>query len=84
MTTITFNTGRKYTAEGQIIKATLHDDGVITFMDHSRHIDGQFGPITPPQPLTKELVMAAYDAGRATGTLRSSRDGMIPGGCNTL
>lgn len=32
--TIEFNTGRKYTAEGQIIRATLHPDRVVTFFDH--------------------------------------------------
>jgi hypothetical protein len=30
MKTIEFNTGRRYSAEGQFIKATLHDDGVVT------------------------------------------------------
>lgn len=84
MNSIEFNTGRRYTANGQLIRATLHDDGVITFMDHGRHIDGQFGPITPPQPLTQNLVMAAYDNGHYGSTKRSSDDGMRTGGCNTI
>lgn len=83
MKTIEFNTGRKYTAEGQVVRATLHDDGVITFMDHSRMIDGEFGPITPAQELTDRLVMAMYDNGTYRATARSSADGMRKGGCNT-
>lgn len=83
MKTITFNTGRKYTNEGQVITATLHGDGVVTFMDHSRMIDGEFGPITPAQELTENLVMAMYDNGTYCPTARSSRDGMCAGGCNT-
>jgi hypothetical protein len=38
METISFNTGRRYTAEGQFIVATLHDDKVVTFFDHSRGV----------------------------------------------
>lgn len=83
MKTIEFNTGRKYTAEGQVIKATMHDDGVVTFMDHGRYIDGEFGLITPAQELTQGLVMSMYDNGTYKGTSRSSRDGMFKGGCNT-
>ena len=83
MKTIEFNTGRKYTAEGQVIRATLHDDGVITFFDHGRKIDGEFGPITPAQDLTDRLVMAMYDNGTYRGSKRSLSDGMMRGGCNT-
>jgi len=83
MKTIEFNTGRKYTREGQVVRATLHDDGVITFMDHSRMIDGEFGPITPAQELTQALVMAMYDNGTYKATKRSRDDGMYKGGCNT-
>lgn len=52
-------------------------------MDHGRHIDGEFGPITPAQELTQGLVMSMYDNGTYKGTSRSSRDGMFKGGCNT-
>jgi len=83
MKTIEFNTGRKYTREGQVVRATLHEDGVITFMDHSRLIDGEFGPITPAQELTQNLVMAMYDNGTYRATKRSRDDGMLKGGCNT-
>lgn len=80
--TIEFNTHRKYTAAGQIIRATLHDDGIVTFFDHSRHIDGEFemGQISK---FGEALVMRHYDNGAYTSTLRSSRDGMMSGGCNT-
>jgi hypothetical protein len=83
MKTIEFNTGRKYTAEGQVVRATLHADGVITFMDHSRMIDGEFGPIRPAQELTQALVMAVYDNSTYRSTARSSADGMCARGCNT-
>jgi hypothetical protein len=82
MNSIEFNTGRKYTAEGQVIKATLHKDGVVTFFDHARKIDGEFGPITPAQELTRNLVMAMYDNGTYKGSKRSWEDGMMRGACN--
>jgi hypothetical protein len=83
MTTITFNTGRKYTVHGQRITATLHDDGVVTFWDHDRHIDGEFELGDGKYyRFTQQTVLAAYDAGDYTGTTRSSRDGMGIGGCN--
>lgn len=81
--TISFNTGRKYSASGQQITATLHDDGVVTFMDHTRHIDGEF---TVPQgicALIRNVVMDHYDTGRYSSTKRSRDDGMMSGGCNT-
>lgn len=80
--TIQFNTGRKYTAEGQVIVATLHTDGVVTFMDHSRGIDGQF--IMPLHcTLNQAEVMHHYDNMLATRSERSWRDGMMKEGCNT-
>lgn len=79
--TIRFNTGRKYTAEGQYIVATLHDDGIVTFMDHSRSVDGEF-PLPPGMDFNQAVVMVAYDSYRAPGTQRSFRDGMYKGGCN--
>ena len=43
---ITFNTGRKYTAEGQVITAEYDPkENVIHFMDHSRLINGTVDPI---------------------------------------
>lgn len=82
MKTITFNTGRKYTAEGQVIKATLHEDGIVTFFDHSRSIDGQFA-ILDDVFFNKETIMSEYDAGRYKSTQQSRQDGMYRGGCNT-
>ena len=81
MKTIEFNTGRKYTAEGQVIKATLHDDRVVTFFDHSRLIDGEFKLCG--DRFDQQVVMDAYDNGIALGTQRSWLDGMQRGGCNT-
>ncbi len=80
--TITFNTGRKYTAQGQQITATLHDDGVVTFWDHSRMVDGQF-TLGPHCQFNQAEVMHWYDAGKAPGTVRSHADGMRRGGCNS-
>jgi hypothetical protein len=79
--TIEFNTGRKYTAEGQFIKATLHDDGVVTFMDHSRSVDGQF-KLGLHCSFNQTEVMHWYDSGTAHGTQRSRADGLYRGGCN--
>lgn len=79
--TIEFNTGRKYTAEGQFIKATLHDDGVVTFMDHSRSVDGEFKLCG--SRFDRQVVMDAYDNSIAKGTARSRADGLYRGGCNT-
>jgi hypothetical protein len=78
---IHFNTGRRYTANGQRITATLHDDGVVTFFDHDRMVDGQF---TLPQHcrLNETEVMHWYDSYQASGTSRSWRDGLLRDGCN--
>jgi hypothetical protein len=80
MQTITFNTGRKYTAEGQVITATLHDDGVVTFFDHSRMIDGEFKLCG--SRFDQSVVMRAYDNNIAKNTMRSWQDGMLRDGCN--
>lgn len=80
--TIAFNTGRKYTASGQPIVATLHDDGVVTFMDHARCIDGEF-PMPEFSTFGDRLVMQMYDNGRYVPSKRSRDDGMMRGGCNT-
>lgn len=80
--TIAFNTGRKYTASGQPIVATLHDDGVVTFMDHARHIDGEYDSHFP-ELFDARGVLAMYDSGAYRSTKRSRDDGMMRGGCNT-
>jgi hypothetical protein len=81
-TTIEFNTGRKYSAQGQIIKATLHDDGVVTFFDHSRGVDGEF-KLGKHCSFNQAEVMQWYDSGTAGSSSRSWADGMQRGGCNT-
>jgi hypothetical protein len=82
METISFNTGRRYTAEGQFIVATLHDDKVVTFFDHSRGVDGEFKLGLHCQ-FNETEVMHWYDSGTARATRRSWSDGMLKGGCNT-
>lgn len=86
--TIAFNTGRKYTAEGQYIVATLHTDGNVTFMDHSRSIDGAFfwGSAYLSAFDARELqaeVLHRYDHNEYASTTQSRADGMYKGGCNT-
>jgi hypothetical protein len=81
MKTISFNTGRKYTAQGQRITATLHDDQTVTFWDHDRHIDGQF-QLEPGQAFNARLVLACYDQYKYTSNGRSLKDGMMRDGCN--
>ena len=40
MNKITFNTGREYATEGQIIHATKLDDERVHFVDVTRYLDG--------------------------------------------
>lgn len=43
MRTITFNTGRLYTAEGQVITVSFDEKtGQVYFADHSRMVYGEF------------------------------------------
>jgi hypothetical protein len=45
---VTFNTGRKYSAEGQIISATRIVNGgvgIVYFMDKTRRISGKFASL---------------------------------------
>lgn len=79
--TIHFNTGRKYTAQGQRITATLHDDGVVTFMDHTRAIDGEF-TLLDIDEFTQQTVMDYYDRNLNQSSKRSWQDGMLETGCN--
>lgn len=80
MKTIHFNTGRLYTVDGQRITATLHDDGVVTFMDHSRGIDGEFQILN--LPFNRDTVMSVYDHNLLGRSQRSWADGMLRDGCN--
>ena len=52
MQTLTFNTGREYSPQGQRIIATLLDNGDIVFLDIDRHIDG----VIPAKGLTRDNV----------------------------
>jgi hypothetical protein len=85
MTTKTWNTGRLYAADGQVIVATRHDDGVVTFMDHSRGIDGELNVVFSGKnglPFDLQaVVMNAYDHNNYKGSRRAWQDGML-GGCN--
>ena len=59
-----WNTGRKYTSDGQTIKARVQADGSIVFADFSRGVDGVIAK--PPieidsEETLKALVMRAYD-----------------------
>lgn len=83
MKTISFNTGRKYTANGQRIVATLHDDGFVTFFDHDRMVDGEFR-LGVHCSFDQTEVMHWYDSGMARNTTRSWADGMQRDGVNTL
>lgn len=80
MKTIAFNTGRAYTALGQIIVATLHDDGIVTFMDHSRKVDGMV-PLGS-RHFDRLTVQNLYDGGTCSNDIRSFQDGMSRGGAN--
>ena len=59
-----WNTGRKYTSEGQKIHARTQPDGSILFLDASRGVDGVIAK--PPVVIDSEqtlrtIVMRAYD-----------------------
>jgi hypothetical protein len=60
----TWNTGRKYTSAGQIIKARVQPDGSILFADFSRGVDGMIDKPSvkiDSEAALKAVVMAAYD-----------------------
>lgn len=86
MKTICFNTGRLYQADGQRITATLHDDGVVTFQDHSRGLGGGFR-LGQHCQFNQTEVMHWYDANQYCHDTEINRrayvDGMQRGGCNT-
>lgn len=59
-----FNTGRHYTDDGQII-AAVYRDGIVSFYDVSRMIDGSFTPKTPivNEAQLQSVLMHRYDHG---------------------
>lgn len=64
----TFNTGRGYTSEGQVITAAVVEGRDVYFNDHSRCIWGKLDELYPYKHpdaiLLEEFVMGAYDHGR--------------------
>ena len=85
MNTIRFNTGRKYTAAGQRIVATLHDEaktkvaspsGITTEWSTASSHWVTSTPSVPP--LCSGATITAHK-----GTNRAWADGMQRGGCNT-
>lgn len=63
--TIAFNTGNPYGQHGQIIVATLYEDEIITFRDHTRMVDGQCFTTAPP---IAQAVMQAVTQGYVRGS----------------
>lgn len=69
MITITFNTSRLYTAEGQIVTASYDPEtNLCKFVDHSRMCEGQFVTSLAHLPVDETTirlfarrVMRAYD-----------------------
>lgn len=72
MNRLQFNTGRKYTAQGQRIVAVLHDDGVVSFNDHDRMIWGEF-KLPLHCRLSQTEVMHWYDSGQYQMSARVKR-----------
>ena len=59
-----FNTGRKYTAEGQRVYWWVDDDGTVTFYDRDRMIVGVLDKQEYPEHITPQWLMREYDANR--------------------
>lgn len=77
---IHFNTGCGYTAKGQRISATLHDDGIVTFNDHDRGVCGEFK--LGNDAFTQSTIMHRYLHNQIQFTSRSHKDAMYAGSCN--
>jgi hypothetical protein len=61
---ITFNTGRLYTALGQVVTVlVLANQNATLFMDHSRGISGQIKGCPASRDDVPHWVMGAYDRG---------------------
>jgi hypothetical protein len=84
MKTITFNTGRSYAKNGQVITATLHEDNVVTFFDHSRMIDGTISFDPEIETFNAAMVTQCYDCGYHKSSKRSFEDGMTRNGANSF
>lgn len=76
--TFRFNTGRRYTPQGQRITAFAHDDGTVDFSDHDRQIDGRLldklPQIIPADDGPIQIwIVSRYDAGQYTDLPRDAR-----------
>ncbi|TPJ51755.1 MULTISPECIES: hypothetical protein [unclassified Mesorhizobium] len=73
---LTFNTGRLYTKDGQVIRAVFDANaGVVRFNDFSRMVSGEF-PYQRHNNTPQDLalaVMLAYDHGIYTYTREAPR-----------
>ena len=72
--TIQFNTKRLYTASGQRIIATLHDDNVVTFHDVDRMVSGEYAFDPEYDMLDQKALMQVYDHNQYQSTARAHRD----------
>lgn len=62
--TLSFNTGRKYAADGQPISAAFDPEtGTVAFVDHARMIEGIIREMSS-YFFTSGVVLGAYDTGR--------------------
>jgi hypothetical protein len=71
MKTISFNTGRSYSAHGQRIAAGQLDDGRVVFVDIDRGLDYV---TSAPCALEPRAIMRAYDYNETDGTHAAADD----------
>jgi len=74
MKTIHWTAERPFEDDDQRMTATLHDDGAVTFHDHSRRVAGLVGFA---DEFTPEKVMILYDRGAYASPLRADQDAML-------
>ncbi len=80
--TITFNTSRLYTREGQVITASYDNvTNMVYFHDHSRMVYGEFSqsfrtmdPIEEQTDYFIRTLMSKYDAGKVEYYSPTARD----------
>ena len=73
----TFNTGRQYTHEGQVITAAIADGWDVYFNDHSRCIWGKLNYSYPynqaDEARLQDFVLQEYDNMRYTGDTEAGK-----------
>lgn len=81
MKTLSFNTGRDYTAKGQRIAAALLDNGDIVFFDCDRRIHGTIAAngLTREEMIsfgqfTQKAIMSDYDQNRYENNLSGNEE----------